>query len=131
MFECTSSIARLLAGPIVSVIRWEHNKSAEKLAFEIFALYVFLRREMVNVVGIVLQHVHTSESIVCTFTKWIARVHFHRDGHLTELGGRREGSGTHAFPRRVTRSTLFSLRSAEVITISQHASLCLPPVNAD
>jgi|LauGreDrversion2_3_1035106.scaffolds.fasta_scaffold148524_2 hypothetical protein len=78
MFECTSSIARLLAGPIVSVIRWEHNKSAEKLAFEIFALYVFLRREMVNVVGIVLQHVHTSESIVCTFTKWIARVHFHR-----------------------------------------------------
>ena len=65
MFECTSSIARLLTGPIVSANRWKKNKSAEKLAFEILALYVFLRLEMINVVGVVLQHVYTSQPIAC------------------------------------------------------------------
>jgi Na+/H+ antiporter NhaA len=66
LFECTSSIARLLTGPIVSANLWTQNKSAEKLAFEIFALYVFFRLEMIDVVRIVLQHVYTSEPIVCT-----------------------------------------------------------------
>jgi hypothetical protein len=70
LFECTSSIARLLTGPKVSANqsanRWKQNKSAEKLAFEIFALYVFLRLEMINVVRIVLKHVYMSEPIVCT-----------------------------------------------------------------